>query len=182
MLFYLLPQPRHRPLRSHIFPRSPCRQRPEIRCWLQPVPDFLFSTVIKGDQVITFDSIPDQILNTTTFTLPGSSSSGLTLSYSFITGNNLGTLIDHSGSSAWSFSKKGAGIVTVRASQNGNTNYNAATPVDRTFCIGVRTLTPITGEASPCIATYRYNTQKIPGANFVWTLSGGGILTTNKSQ
>ncbi len=136
-------------------------------------------TVIKGDQVITFDSIPDQILNTTTFTLPGSSSSGLTLSYSFITGNNLGTLIDHSGSSAWSFSKKGAGIVTVRASQNGNTNYNAATPVDRTFCIGVRTLTPITGETSPCIATYRYNTQKIPGANFVWTLSGGGILTTN---
>ncbi|MBL0305186.1 MAG: hypothetical protein IPQ25_03860 [Chitinophagaceae bacterium] len=136
-------------------------------------------TVIKGDQVITFDSIPDQILNTTTFTLPGSSSSGLTLSYSFITGNNLGTLIDHSGSSAWSFSKKGAGIVTVRASQNGYTNYNAATPVDRTFCIGVRTLTPITGEASPCIATYRYNTQKIPGANFVWTLSGGGILTTN---
>ncbi len=135
-------------------------------------------TVIPGNQVITFDSIPDQILNSTAFILPGSSSSGLGLSYSFVTGSNLGTLNNLSGP-LWSFTKKGAGIVTVRASQSGNANYNAATPVDRTFCIGVRTLTAITGDANPCLNTYRYNTQKIPGANFVWTLSGGGILTTN---
>lgn len=135
-------------------------------------------TVIKGDQLITFDSIPDQILGTPNFIIPGSTTSGLTITYSIIAGNTLGTVNNLSGS-AWSFTKKGAGLVTLRAVQNGNSNYNAATPVDRTFCIGVRTLTPITGETAPCIATYRYNTQKIPGANFVWTLSGGGILTTN---
>lgn len=135
-------------------------------------------TVIKGDQVITFDSIPDQILNSASFILPGSSTSGLEVTYSFIAGSTLGTLNNLSGI-AWSFTKKGAGTVTLRASQSGNSNYNAATSVDRTFCIGVRTLTPIVGDSEPCLATYTYRTQKIPGAQYVWTLSGGGILTTN---
>lgn len=130
-------------------------------------------TVIKGNQVITFDSIPGQIFDANKITLIASSSMGQAISYSIIAGSTYASV------SSNKITKKGAGTVTVRASQNGNSNYNAATPVDRTFCIGVRTLTPITGDAAPCIATYRYNTQKIPGAIFVWTLSGGGILTTN---
>ncbi|MBK9937782.1 MAG: hypothetical protein IPP02_05205 [Chitinophagaceae bacterium] len=130
-------------------------------------------TVIKGDQVISFDSIPDQIFDANKITLVASSSMGQGISYSIIAGAAYASV------SSNKITKKGAGTVTVRASQNGNSNYNAAIPVERTFCIGVRTLTPIIGQASPCLATYRYNTQKIPGANFVWTLSGGGVLTTN---
>ncbi|MEI2737772.1 MAG: hypothetical protein V9F01_03195 [Chitinophagaceae bacterium] len=130
-------------------------------------------TVIKGNQVITFDSIPNHIFDANKITLIASSSMEQGISYSIIAGSTYASV------SSNKITKKGAGTVTVRASQTGNANYNAATPVDRTFCIGVRTLTPITGDANPCLNTYRYNTQKIPGAIFVWTLSGGGILTTN---
>lgn len=104
---------------------------------------------------------------------------GLGISYSIISGTLYASLNQNNTSL---LTKKGAGLVTVRAAQNGNANYNAAAPVERTFCIGIRTLTPIIGESSPCLATYTYRTQKIPGANFVWTLSGGGILTTNNND
>lgn len=151
---------------------------------LQPGDDFYSAApsvndtiiVIKGNQVITFDSIPDQVFDANKITLIATSSMGQTISYSIIAGSTYASV------SSNKITKKGAGVVTVRASQGGNSNYNAATPVDRTFCIGVRTLTPITGDANPCIATYRYNTQKIPGAVFVWTLSSGGILTTNNND
>ena len=139
-----------------------------------PAPDkYDTITVIKGNQVITFDSIPNHIFDANKITLIASSSMEQSISYSIIAGSTYASV------SSNKITKKGAGTVTVRASQTGNANYNAATPVDRTFCIGVRTLTPITGDANPCLNTYRYNTQKIPGAIFVWTLSGGGILTTN---
>ncbi len=127
-------------------------------------------TVVKGPQTITFDSIPDKIFSDPSFVLGASSTSGLGVSYAVPSG--------HANYHAGKLVLTGAGTITVRASQAGNSNYNAATPVDRSFCVGVRTLTPIAGDPSPCPATYRYTTQKIPGANFVWTLSGGGILTT----
>jgi len=133
-------------------------------------------TVIKGNQFITFDSIPPQIIDGNILHLTATSSMALGISYSIISGTAFASLNQNNTSL---LTKKGAGLVTVRAAQNGNANYNAALPVERTFCIGIRTLTPIIGEASPCLATYTYRTQKIPGANFVWTLSGGGILTTN---
>ncbi|MBL7749357.1 MAG: hypothetical protein JNM19_18095, partial [Chitinophagaceae bacterium] len=136
-----------------------------------PVNDTI--TVVKGNQVITFDSIPPQIFNSTKLILTASSSMEQTISYSIVAGTAYASV------SGNQLTKKGTGLVTVRASQNGNSNYNAAVPVERTFCIGVRTLTPVTGDAVPCLNTYRYNTQKIPGALYEWTLSGGGILTVN---
>jgi ELWxxDGT repeat protein len=133
----------------------------------------MYDTIIvkKGSQLISFDSIPPKIYPATAFPLTANSSVGLPVSFSVISGpasvanGNLTIL--------------GAGLITVRATQNGDSNYNAATPVDRTFCVGIRTLTNITGITSPCFATYQYTTQKITGANYVWTLSGGGILTTS---
>ncbi len=132
-------------------------------------------TVIKGDQVITFDSIPDQVLNTTALTLTARSDMETSITYSIVAGSTLASVNNDNDK----LTKKGAGTVTVRATHNGNANYNPATPAERTFCIGLRTLTPITGDANPCLNTYRYNTQKIPGADYVWALSGGGILTTH---
>jgi hypothetical protein len=131
--------------------------------------------VIKGNQVITFDSIPNQILDGNTITLTATSSAGTGITYSIVAGTTLASVNNNNNK----VTKKGAGTVTVRASQGGNANYNPATPVDRTFCIGIRTLTPIVGDDNPCLNTYTYTTQKIPGANFVWTLSSGGILTTH---
>lgn len=144
-----------------------------------PAPDaFDTIVVVKGTQSITFGSIPDQILNSTDLLLGGSSSAGLPITYQIIAGSNIASLNNLSGANT-SLNKLGAGTVTLGAIQNGNANYHPADPVEQSFCIGVRTLTPIIGDINPCLATYQYVTQKIPGANFEWTLSGGGALTTH---
>lgn len=130
--------------------------------------------ILKGSQSISFDAIADQIFNTTPTALSASSSAGLDVSFSVITGN------EYAGITGNQVNKKGVGTVTIRATQAGNNNYTAAVPVDKTFCIGLRTLNSIAGEAEPCPARYTYIVDKIPGANYSWALSGGGILTTNK--
>jgi ELWxxDGT repeat protein len=140
-----------------------------------PAPDVLQTIrVLKGNQAITFDSIPDMIFGPQLFQITASASSGLAVTYSVVAGTSYAAI-----QSGNKIKLNGAGTVTIRASQVGNVNYLGATPVDRTFCIGIRTLSAITGDVQPCINTYRYNAQKIPGANYVWTLSGGGILSTN---
>ena len=130
--------------------------------------------VIRGNQVISFDSIPDMIYGPQLYQMTASSSVGLPTSYSVVAGSSYAAITGGN-----KIQLTGTGSVTIRASQTGNPNYFAATPVDRTFCVGVRTLTAITGDATPCLNTYRYNAQKLPGANYVWALSGGGLLTTN---
>ncbi|MBN8789018.1 MAG: hypothetical protein J0I84_18185 [Terrimonas sp.] len=130
--------------------------------------------VLKGSQSISFSVIDNQVFNTTPITLNAVSNVGLPVSFTVVAGN------DYASVAGSELKKKGASTVTIRATQGGNSNYNAATPAERTFCIGVRTLTAISGEAAPCQAKYVYTTDKIPGANYVWTLSGGGTLTTNE--
>ncbi|HMW65624.1 MAG TPA: CARDB domain-containing protein [Chitinophagaceae bacterium] len=141
----------------------------------------VYDTIIvkKGNQFITFDSLSNKLFDDPDFILPGTTSSGLSITYTIINGAQAAQVHYLSGGVS-EIIIKGVGTVTVRASQNGNVNYNAASPVERTFCIGIRTLSAITGDANPCLATYQYRTQKVPGANYVWTLSSGGILTSNK--
>ncbi len=127
--------------------------------------------VIQGPQSITFNTIPTQIYTTSPLALTATASSGLPVSYNIISGN--ATI---SGSN---LTMTGAGNVTVQAVQTGNANYSAAAPVLQTFCIGVRNLTSINGSNAPCLNNYVYTTDKIPGANYVWTLSSGGTLTSN---
>ncbi|MEI9809537.1 MAG: hypothetical protein WDO16_17630 [Bacteroidota bacterium] len=123
-----------------------------------PAPDVQQTIrVIKGSQVISFDPIPDMIYGPQLFQLTANSSVGLPVSYSVIAGSSYATI-----QSGNKIKLTGAGTVTIRASQIGNVNYFGATAVDRTFCIGVRTLSAIIGDAEPCINTYRYNAQKIP--------------------
>lgn len=140
-----------------------------------PAPDVQQTfRVLRGNQTINFDSIPNMIFGDPAFQLTASASSGLAVIYTVIAGSNLAF---EGGDNKIYLT--GVGTVTVRASQPGNANYLGAPTVDRTFCIGIRNLTSIFGDANPCLNTYRYTTQKVPGANYVWTLSSGGILTTN---
>ncbi|MBL0180931.1 MAG: hypothetical protein IPP96_01075 [Chitinophagaceae bacterium] len=127
--------------------------------------------VIKGNQVIDFPPIADRMFRSGNFTVNPTSSVGLTVTKSIVSGN-----ASINGSTV---QVTGAGNITVRASQAGNANYNAAAPVDRTFCVGVDTLSAIVGAGTACLGTYTYRVQKIPGANYLWTLSGGGTMTTN---
>ncbi len=81
-----------------------------------------------GTQTLTFGALTAKTFGTAPSTLTATASSGLTVSYASsnpavatISGSNL-TLV-------------GAGTTTITASQPGNTNYSAATPISQTLSV-----------------------------------------------
>ncbi|WP_212005128.1 MBG domain-containing protein [Chitinophaga sp. HK235] len=84
-------------------------------------------TVVKAAQAISFAGITDKTYGDAAFTLNATSDAGLPVSFTVtsgpatISGNTL--------------TITGAGTVTVTATQNGDANYNAASPVSRTFTV-----------------------------------------------
>ncbi len=89
--------------------------------------------VKKATQLITFAALTNRTFGNAPFALGGTASSGLTVSYRIVSGpatvsGNMVTLT-------------GAGTVTVEALQAGNANYNAATPVQRSFSVAKATQT-----------------------------------------
>jgi sugar lactone lactonase YvrE len=86
-------------------------------------------TVNKADQTLTFN--PTSLINAATtksFALSGSSTSGLSLTYTSSATN----IISISGSTA---TVKSKGVATLTASQAGNANYNAATAVAKSVIV-----------------------------------------------
>lgn len=81
----------------------------------------------KADQQITFAALADRKVGDGDVSIVATTSSNLTVALA-VTGN-----CSLNGSE---LHITGAGQCTVTASQDGNTNYNAATPVTRTFAIG----------------------------------------------
>lgn len=133
-------------------------------------------TVNKAAQIITFPAIPEQDISNLTVTLMASATSALPIGYSIVSGpatvsGNILTLT-------------GLGTVTVRASQNGDTNYLPATPVDRSFCTRVADLASISGYTNLCPGTAMYTINNIPGATYLWRIAGGSTLpsTTNTTN
>lgn len=99
--------------------------------------------VVKADQTITFDPIPDRAFGDPPFTPTASTSSHLPVFFTVISGpalvtnGNLVTIL-------------GPGLVTVRASQPGDATYNAAADVDRTFTVSkAPTTVLLTSSANP---------------------------------
>lgn len=87
----------------------------------------------KGSQNITFGSLANKTYGNAPFALTATASSGLPVTYSVLDGpatvaGSTVTLV-------------GEGAVTIRAAQAGNSNYNAAVSVDRSFVVGA--LTPV---------------------------------------
>ena len=87
--------------------------------------------IAKANQTVTFAGPGNLTFGVAPVTLSGSSSSGLPLSFSVVSG--AGSI---SGSS---LNVTGAGSLVLRASQAGNTNYNAATAVDASITIAKAT-------------------------------------------
>lgn len=92
------------------------------------------TTVQAGTQTITFAAITDQTYQVAGVPLVASASSGLPVSFAVTSGP-----ATVSGST---LSLTGAGTVTVQATQAGNANWNAATPVSRTFEVAPKSVTP----------------------------------------
>jgi len=81
--------------------------------------------IAKANQTITFNALADKRFGDAPFALSASSSSGLTVTLSVVSGPaTLG---------GGMLTLDGAGAVTVRASQGGDANYGAAAAVERTF-------------------------------------------------
>ncbi len=89
--------------------------------------NFTISGAVKQSQTITFDSIPDRLLDDPALTLAATASSGLPVTYTLVYG---AVRLDGA-----TLSPVSTGKVTVRASQEGNAQYSAAAPVERTYWI-----------------------------------------------
>jgi CARDB/PKD-like domain len=124
-------------------------------------------------QIITFPVISNQDYANPSVVLNATSNSGLPVTYSVLSGP--ATI---SGSTV---TLTGLGTVTIRASQNGNTNFAAAANVDVSFCVNVSALNTISGFTNLCPATASYTINNVPGATYFWRIAGGATLpsTTN---
>lgn len=139
-------------------------------------------TINPASQTITFPGIPTQT-GPGTITLTATASSGLTVSYSVISGpaTVIGNLLTTTAS----------GTVTVMATQAGNTNYLAATPVSQTFTItanaSVLNGTNCNGEytgtyqGSLTVSVGQVCTFTSGGVNGNVTQSGGTFVLQNNS-
>jgi len=92
------------------------------------------TTVLPGDQTITFASLSDRTYGIAPFALSATASSGLDVVFSVTSGP---ASLDGT-----TLTLTGAGEVTIQASQPGNANWNAATPVSRTFQVLPKDLVP----------------------------------------
>jgi methionine-rich copper-binding protein CopC len=96
--------------------------------FLAAEPVSLTFRVRKASQRITFDSIPDKFWNDPAFFLAAQASSKLPVSFTIVSGkatlfNNVVSL------------QAATGRITIRATQTGNEDYEAATPVERSFMV-----------------------------------------------
>ena len=94
-------------------------------------------TTLKLQQTITFTDLPAKIYGNIDFDLSATASSGLTVSYAS-SNTNVATI---SGSTV---TIVGVGTTSITASQEGDTEYDAATPVSQDLIVNVKELT-VTG-------------------------------------
>lgn len=130
--------------------------------------------ISKSPQTISFDSIPDYDFkgSASAFYLSATASSRKAVSFSSPSTNV--SLVNGR------VTVNGLGNVTITASQAGDTNYLAASPVTRTFCVRVMKLNPITGAQYVCPGNSSvYRTSKIAGLTYSWRLSDGTTYPSN---
>jgi hypothetical protein len=123
----------------------------------------------KANQTITFNALPDKTTSDPPFTVSGTASSTLTVTFA-ASGNCTvsGTMVTITG----------AGSCTITASQAGNSNYNPAPNVARTFNItsGGGGGTSADGTIVPPAS------QIIDSSGAVWTIGANQTILRNGTQ
>ena len=119
--------------------------------------------ISKANNAITFNALGDKAVGDAAFVLSATATSGLAPSFS-----TTSTKISIAGSQV---TIAGAGRATITAAQASNTNYNAATSVERSFCIK---------PAKPTITLSNSNTESpaltsSASAGNQWFLNGVAI-------
>ncbi len=137
--------------------------------------------IAKAAQTISFAGPANQVFSTVPITLSATASSGLTVSFSVVSGP--------ASVSGTSLTLSGAGTVVIRASQAGNANYNAATDVDRTLTISAAVTAPTitTQPASQFVTvghsvTFTVAASGSPTPTLQWKKNGVNISGANSSS
>lgn len=126
-------------------------------------------TVNKAEQIITFGALSDRTLGDASFTLNGSASSNLSVTYT--------TLSDKVSISGNQVTLVKPGRVTVTANQAGNANFNPAATIDQSFCIK---------PAKPTISITNENTESPTltsnsSTGNQWYLNGSAIASATNA-
>lgn len=135
-------------------------------------------TIYKKDQTISFPAIADVVFADPSFSANASVSSALPLKYS--TSNPMvATVMDGT------IKIVGAGTVTITVKQNGNVNYNAATPVSHTFTVHkkdqVITFPPIANRTVGDPAFMAGGTSS-SGRTIMYTSTASGVAKVNMGE
>ena len=92
--------------------------------------DWIVTATPRSDQNITFESVSGKNALSPDFELNATATSGLPVSFTVVTGSSFATV-----TSDGNVSIQGAGVVLVRASQDGNASFNPAPTVDQNITI-----------------------------------------------
>jgi hypothetical protein len=139
----------------------------------------LVQVVNKADQLITFGPLAGKTYGDPDFTVSATASSGLPVSFSIASGP-----ATVSGNTVHI---TGAGTVTVRASQGGDGNYNAAPDADQSFEVAKATPTITWNNPGDIVygtllsATQLNATANVPGS-FNYTPAAGALLNAGNAQ
>jgi hypothetical protein len=102
--------------------------------------------VTKASQVITFTTIAGKTYGDADFLLDAAASSGLKVGFTIVSGPGLPVTVN----GTMGVHLIGAGVIIVRASQFGNSNYDAAPSVDQTFTVApAASFTSLTSSSNP---------------------------------
>ncbi|MBX2920706.1 MAG: T9SS type A sorting domain-containing protein [Chitinophagaceae bacterium] len=119
--------------------------------------------VNKAFQTLTFDPIPSQPYTQEPVILSGSSSSGLPVVYTVVSGPATVT--------GNSLLMTGTGTVVVQAALPGDNNYVAADTVRRTFCVTASQSAAINGDTLSCTGKSTYFINAKWGTGYQWAVS-----------
>jgi hypothetical protein len=134
-------------------------------------PAGLTGNITLANQTITFGTLAAKVTTDAPFALTGTASSGLTVSYS----SSAPGVATVSGSTVTII---GAGTTTITASQAGNGNYAAATPVGQTLTVTVPTVLAWELNAATGSETSVNSTTTATGVNTSALTRGTGLTAT----
>ena len=122
---------------------------------------FIVAAIPRQDQNITFADIPNKTVQSASFNLDANASSGLPVSFVVVSGTS--ATVESNGT----VTITGAGVTTIRASQDGNGSYNPAAPtIEKTLTVNkiAQTITFNTlSDASLTAGTYELNATASSG-------------------
>jgi len=131
--------------------------------------------VAKGDQTITFAAIPGHTFGDAPFTVPASASSGLAVTLT----SSTTPVCTVSGST---ITIVAAGTCTITATQPGDANWNAATPVPQSFTVAKANQTISFTTTAPSSAvtgtTYNVAATSTSGLTVAITVSGACTISS----